>query len=242
MKSYLIALVIALSVFSCDNNHGSIGYEHIELEEFIIDNYYNDALQLYMHELIQQPFNPDYKKSSINKEELVKILKLIQAVYNLNTPERDTIFEKHQIHGYYCYSLNSISLKVNTTLPEIMKLSSGIIPTGESSLDKLLSTYNFDSVRTFYSYPDFPWLTIYTKEQYNMLPVEKEFGKLSSVLVAEFNKGCIGDGSNISIERGNYSATITFSIGKGDCPAGCIYHKHWEFKVSNGIAWFTRTY
>ena len=75
-----------------------------------------------------------------------------------------------------------------------------------------------------------------------MIPVENEFADVESIVVAEFNKGCIGDGNTITLTRNEDSAIITFSIGSGDCPAGCIYHKYWEFKVSNGVATFVRTY
>lgn len=76
-----------------------------------------------------------------------------------------------------------------------------------------------------------------------MIPVEKDFNNLPSILIAEFNKGCIGDGNNITLERkDDDSAIITFSIGSGDCPAGCIYHKYWEFEVVNGIAKFIKPY
>lgn len=131
---------------------------------------------------------------------------------------------------------------MQTDQPGIINLSNGIFPTGDLDLDTLLNTYHFDSVKTYYSYPNFPWLTIFTKEEYNLIPVENEFEAIESVFIAEFSKVCIGDGNTITLIRNNSSATITFSIGSGDCPAGCIYHKYWEFKVMNGKATFIQTY
>jgi hypothetical protein len=46
----------------------------------------------------------------------------------------------------------------------------------------------------------------------------------------------------ITLSRDGDSATITFSIGRGDCPAGCIYHKYWEFRVLNDYAEFVKTF
>jgi hypothetical protein len=45
-----------------------------------------------------------------------------------------------------------------------------IHPTGNQALDDILSTYGFDSVKTAYSYPNFPWLTIFTKKELTMIP------------------------------------------------------------------------
>jgi hypothetical protein len=173
---------------------------------------------------------------------VTNILKIIQAVYNIDIPERDTVFNIYQIHSRYCYSFNEISLEVIPEIPEIQNLSSGIIPTGEPDLDNLLSMYVFDSVRTYYNYPDFPWLSIYSQNEYNLIPLLKKFSSLEPVLITDFNKSCIGDGNNITLIRTEESAIITFSIGTGDCPAGCLYHKYWVFEVTEGVASFIETY
>jgi len=75
-----------------------------------------------------------------------------------------------------------------------------------------------------------------------MIPVEKEFAALEPLEVAYFNNGFIGDGNNITLTRNADSAIITFSIGSGDCPSGCIYHRYWEFRVSNGTASLIKSY
>ncbi len=242
MNKIIYILILALVVYSCESDDTLIGYDEIDLKPFIIDNYTRDAKQLYMNEIFHDNNHVNFDNPIIDSKEVNKILKLIQAVYDSNSPESDTVFNLYEIHGYYCYSFNSIGLKVKTELPEIKNLSNEIIPTGNANLDNLLSIYNFESVETAYSYPDFPWLTIYSINEYNMIPLEKEFSDLSSVLIAEFQDGCVGDGNNISLIRSPYSSTITFSIGRGDCPSGCTYHKYWEFNVQNGKAEFVKSY
>ena len=220
-----------------------IVFKEVEKEiQYVFENYYADAKQLYFDEIIKDTNHPNYNDPELDKSEIEKILKIIQAVYDSRSLERDTVFDIYQIHGYYCYSFNSISLIVNAEFSSIQNLSQGIIPTGDEALDKILAVYAFDSVSTSYGYPQFPWLMIYTKKEYNMIPVEKEFNQLESILIAEHNSGCVGDGNTIQLIREEDSATITFSIGRGDCPAGCIYHRHWEFKVSGGVAKFIKAY
>ena len=256
MKKMLIAFATFLTVWVCfvscdkeqesrrisDNKGERTERMDDNIDSFISENYYADAKQLYFDEIIKNNNHPNYNNPELNKKEIEKILKIIQTVYNSHSLERDTVFDIYKIHGYYCYGLNSVYLNVNTELSSIQNLSQGIIPTGDKELDKVLVAYEFDSVSTFYGYPSFSWLTVFTKKEYNMIPIEEEFNQLESVLIAEFGKGCIGDGNNIKLIREESSDTIIFSIGRGDCPAGCTYRRYWEFKVSNGVAKFVKAY
>ena len=242
MKSSNLFLVFLFFIFfiSCDN--GNNNDEEIELSEYIIGNYTDDAKQLYMHEIFNDTSHPNYNETAIDETEVNKISQIIQAVYNLNIPETDTIFNQNNIHTYLCYSFNGLSLKVNTVTEEIINLVEGNIPTGSSDLDDILSNYNFNNVDTAFSYPSFPWLTINFNGEYNMIPINIELATIPSIILAEMSSLCIGDGNNITLVRNNNNATITFSIGSGDCPAGCIYHKYWEFEVVNNTATFIRMY
>ncbi|MFO8086214.1 MAG: hypothetical protein R6T91_00225 [Bacteroidales bacterium] len=50
------------------------------------------------------------------------------------------------------------------------------------------------------------------------------------------------DGNTITIDKQNIKAFITFSIGRGDCMSGCIYHRYWQFVVENNIAKFVKSW
>jgi hypothetical protein len=212
------------------------------LEQFTVDNYTDDARNLYFSEILADSNHANYHEKQIDNSQVQSILKTIQAVYCLDVPERDTVFTLNSIHGYYCYSYHAISLEVNTNLPEIENLANGIIPTGNVALDSLLLAYHFDSVKTSFSYPNTPWLTIYTADEYNMIPIQQDLEALDQIILAEMSLGCVGDGHNITLLRDGDASTLTFSIGSGDCPSGCLYHRYWEFNVTNDIATFVRTY
>ncbi len=130
-------------------------------------------------------------------------------------------------------------MKVNPDAPEMINLVKGNIPTGNVKLDNILTSYGFDSVETSYNYPKFPWLSVNTDNFYNLKPIIEAFEKLSCVTIAENNGGCF-DGNNITLERDNNQATVSFSIGRGDCPAGCIYRRTWVFKTNNNKATFLK--
>jgi hypothetical protein len=75
------------------------------------------------------------------------------------------------------------------------------------------------------------------------MPIVDKFSKISSIILTDIESGpCIGDGNTIKLIRSRYSAKVTFSIGEGDCPAGCIYHKYWEFLVENNKATFVKSF
>jgi hypothetical protein len=226
-------------MLACDNTLGDI--ELTEINPFIQEAYFDDAVELYIREIVANPKHFNYNNSELDEMELNKILSVFQAVHNLQSPETDTVFNIYNIHALKCNGTKSIVMHVNTEAPEIIKLANGEIPTGNKQLDYLLETYEFDSVRTSYSYPQFAWISVNTKKTYNLLPLINEFEKIPSIALAENNGGCF-DGNNIKLERGDVKTTVDFSIGRGDCPAGCIYRKHWVFEVENGVARLVKVY
>lgn len=209
--------------------------ELIEIDTNIREKYYDDAVELYIREILDNLNHFNYSNPNLDETELNKILTVFQAVFNLEIPEIDTISNIYNIHTLKCNGTKSIVMHVNTEAPEIIKLANGEFPTGNNQLDYLLETYEFDSVRTSYSYPQFEWLSVNTDNTFNLLPIIKEFEKISSIVLAENNGGCF-DGDNITLERKENKTTLDFSIGRGDCPAGCIYRKHWVFEVQNNLA------
>ena len=213
------------------------------LESFVADEYFEDAKQIYFREVINDSNHPNYDDPILNVTEINEILDIIQAVYNSNSPERDTVFEVYEIHTQYCFNLNSITIEGKTYLPEIQNLAKGIIPTGNAELDAILTTYHFDSVEKLHKdYPKYPWLILYSSQDYNLIPIEKALRSLPSIVTADFEKNCNGGGEYIRLDRNSDFTTITFSIGRGDCPSGCTYRKFWEFKVVGDTAYFIKSY
>ena len=215
----------------------------VRSDSFVADEYYEDAKQIYFHKVISDSSHPNYDDPILDITKINEILGVIQAVYDSNSPERDTVFDVYEIHAHLCFNLNSITIEGKTNLPEIQNLAKGIIPTGNAELDAILTTYHFDSVEKLHKdYPKYPWLILYSSQDYNMIPIEKALRSLPSIVTADFEKHCIGGGNHISIERDSDSATIAFSIGRGDCPSGCEFRRFWEFKVIGDKAYFKKSY
>lgn len=238
MKRFITIVFLVFSI-SCGDNH--LDFDQIAIDPFLEENYLADCRELYIREILANPNHPNYSLTKLNSNEINKIMALLQSIYDLNLPERDTVFQYYNIHALKCHSLNSIVMKVNPDAPEIINLVKGEIPTGNKDLDNILINYGFNTVETSYGYPKFPWLSVKTDRFYNLRPIIEAFEKLSCVSDAEDNGGCF-DGNNITLERSNNHATVNFSIGRGDCPAGCTYRRTWVFKISNNNAIFLKSY
>ena len=236
MKAKIFILLIFV-LLGCKK--GSISnVDNVKINSFILTNYLDDATHLYVREINHNSNYPNYNIAALDSVEINKILSAFQAIYNLKSRERDTVFNIYHIHALRCFSLNSIGLNVNPFALEIINLVRGTRPTGDPNLDELLNTYKFDSIKKSYDYPVFPWISIYTKKSLNLIPIINSLKQLPYVPKAENNGGCF-DGNDIILTRDGIKTMIDFSIGVGDCQAGCMYRRHWIFSVEYNIAKFT---
>lgn len=215
------------------------------ISDFILENYLDDARQIYFSEVAKDTNSKAYNSITIDSSKVWEKLELFQAVYNSATPEADTVFNVIQIHAKKCFSFNSILMKVETDSTEIQKLAEFSLPTGNIELDALLTTYEIDSVQTAYGYPASNWLILYSSGTYNMLKAASDFHQISSIQTeintcdVESNLG----GNTIMHHQVTENETfLTFSLGSGDCPSGCFYHHNWEFLIDNKEAYFQRKY
>lgn len=236
----LLFILFAIGMFqSCTKD---TNFEK-KISEFIKTNYSHDAEQLYLHDINTNVNQPNAKTSQINEDEVNRILGLIDCVYKLQGKERDSVFDVHEIHTRYRYSTNTLFLKVDTEDDAIKKLADKDFSTGDDELDALITKYSIDSLQLLYSYPTFPWLGVTSlNEKFNLLPVLQEFLDLEQVIEAEYSKICAGDGNDITWMKDGNADILTFGIGWGDCPSGCINHRYWEFRIEDGKAKFVKAY
>ncbi len=233
MRKIVFIGLMLLGLLGCQRKEK---YTDIELMPFIYENYLQDAKQLYMREIYADTLHDNYHNPVLDTNEIIRILKIFQAVYNCPEPEAELVFN-HSIHAFKLFSLNTIRITVDTCLEESANLLEGRIPTGIDELDNLLSLYHFDSIHSFY--PNLPVVSLHSREDYHLLPITKQLAKISPVLSADIDM-YMGDGNNILLNRGDDESIIIFSIGFGDCPAGCLHRKNWQFKIKNNKAEFMK--
>lgn len=246
MKNLLIILLLAIAAAGCKKNHDCVETPQCSISDEVRARYTESAMQLMMQRYLADTSLPEFHNAILSVTERYKILGYIQSVYNLRTPERDTVFDIFRIEAFPVVNLHSIIMQVDTAAPEIKLLLSGQ-PSGNPALDALLSNYGLDSFSTAYSYPRFNWVTAFTDQSLNTIQVAKELRAFPFIYTAEQN-GYVGDGDRMALKViptlvPPSILALDFSIGRMDCPAGCIYRRHWVFQVdSNCSARFMESY
>jgi hypothetical protein len=241
MKHLLILLIsIALTAGCKKHDNGIVNSTGCPVSPAITAAYTESAQYIMMQEYMNDTTLPGYRNANLSATEQAEILGYIQAVYDLTTPERDSVFNVHNIKAFPVVSLKFMNLKVNTAAPEIQAWIAGS-PTGNSSFDAFIAQYNLGRPQPFYSYPIFNWLSDSTTTPHNMIEIARQISAFPFIYIAEPD-GYAGDGNRISIQRGSGYADLDFSAGWGDCPSGCIYRRHWVFRITNCSATFLRSY
>jgi hypothetical protein len=207
-----------------DNCRGAIS-------DFIKENYLKDAKILYNREIAANPDHSNYNNPEFDKRGIDKILGVIQEVYTLTTAERNLVFEQHKIHALPDHSFKSVIIQATQNAPEIENLIKGTIPTGNAELDEVLTKYGFNNVDVLSTNSSSYTIVLKSSQEYNLIPIINKLKNIASITNAEAN-GFVGDGNDIKLSKGNNDTlTIEFSIGWGDCAAGCINHESWKFEV-----------
>ncbi|MDP2366529.1 MAG: hypothetical protein Q8M94_22470, partial [Ignavibacteria bacterium] len=135
------------------------------------------------------------------------------------------------IHAFRDFVVDELVLRTNAGWANYW--NQGFLRTGEPFIDSLNEFYNLVAVDT----PRFsisPYLLTYS-QPLNIPLLTELFETHPDIIYAEVN-GIIGDGDNIELVDKDSLLDIAFSIGRFDCPAGCIYRYYWYVSVylSNG--------
>jgi hypothetical protein len=233
MKNCLfITLLAALFCGSCKKSDSfNKDVAGCPIDPAISNGYLNDAQEIVYRNILAGVSVQGSDQVAFNQQELNKVLSAIQSVYALNSPQTDTVFNVYKIHAFKLYVLNSIILQVNLNAPEIKNLAIGQ-PTGNSSFDTLMAKYGFTyNNNTLYpSTSQLPFFAINSNTWYNIQALVPLFKQYSFILGAQSN-GTAGDGNNITYQINGTNRILDFSLGFGDCPAGCGGRQIWEFSV-----------
>lgn len=247
MKTIIpLMLFASLTLLSCHKNTDQIGNgKDCTVTDEVRTRYTKSVYQMMMQRYREDTTLPQYRNAMLSATERDEILGYIQAVYNLNTPERDTVFKMDSITEYPVVSLYNAILQIDPNSAQGKNLMGGK-PSGNSDFDALLTKYGIDSLRTLLSSPGTVWIVARTATPHNMIQVAKELRPFSFIYSSEAD-GYMGDGDRIKLAYLESFAApspveLDFSIGRGDCPAGCNYRRHWVFHVTDCNATFIKSY
>ena len=197
----------------------------------IIKKYKEDADRLAVRKF--------YRRNYLEKDTVLipkahsdTVLNALLAVYNATSiPARDTVTGIYKVHTSRNLTLNQIELGADSSQPWMHQLKLGIIPTGTAPIDSFLFHYHFDTVVHYY--PNFinkDVVLLGTDSNYNIKPLIPIANTLQGVIQA-YEAPLFGDGNDITDSIFSDHIELVYSVGWGDCPAGCTFRRYWKFNV-----------
>ncbi len=230
MKSSVPAVVAMAIVVACNgataprSMRSSVDDSRVPAE--LRAAYLEDARLLALRDLLAK----GYSEIPIPREAVQPYYNALVAVYNATAlPSRDTVVDVYRIHTLGSPATRSLILQLVGTEPWVQRLAQREIPTGYPAIDSLLARYSLSVGSVFAPHDGDVLLTLTAPEPLNMIALAALFGGIAGVRFAEPN-GVVGDGNNIagSIED---AVLLDYSVGYGDCPAGCIARRFYHFAV-----------
>lgn len=193
----------------------------------------------------------DTYKDSITINPLIRsnYLKALLAVYNATAlPARDTIvfFNVTLDYKFWPYAaLNTILIDADSTKAWVANLRQNIVPCGYAAIDNLFTRYYLKVTGSSIIFPPQGWNPFNCR-----INIKTDTNCFTNRLCDKFNAmyvqgGGVGNASPQSTFSDSYNITdsvnvnfteLTYSIGWGDCMAGCIYRRYWKFRVYNGCS------
>ncbi len=194
--------------------------------------YKNDADRLALRKIFRQ--NLAYKDSVVIPQlHSDTIMNALIAVYNSTSlPARDTVISTFDIHSFPYPSMNSLIVAADSTFPWMQQLKMGIIPTGNSQVDDIITDYNLNlgSYSNFGNSFYYHVVVFSSNDNYNISALGSTFSVIPGVYFTE-NNGFSIDGNEIEDSVYNDHVELIYSYAWGDCYSGCMYRRYWKFNV-----------
>lgn len=231
MKNFILLLLFLTGFFA---TKGQIVNSFCTAPDSVVSFYEDDAYRLAVRKLFRNNL-PDKDSIYIPTIHSDTVLKALLAVYNATTlPARDTVVSMFDIHSKPDYSVNSFSIRADSTLSWMQQLKVGNIPTGNPLIDSLMAKYHLSMTNyTHFQFLNVPWDLVAFKSasNYNIRPLKALFDTISGVY-ATFQADVPNSWDN-NINDSLYAdhVELLYTYAFGDCPAGCTGYRFWKFNI-----------
>jgi hypothetical protein len=112
----------------------------------------------------------------------------------------------------------------------VQRLARRELPTGEPTVDSLLARYSLTVGSVYTLTTGNVLVTLGSSEPLNIKALAPLFAGITGVRFSEPN-GSVGDGNEIGGSIRESRVLLDYSVGYGDCPAGCIGRRFYHFAV-----------
>lgn len=145
---------------------------------------------------------------------------------------RDSVVTLYQIHTFRMPDVRSLIVEVDSLAGWVSAWRQGEPLTGQPSIDHLMRQFELE-VEHYQTYPAgwvHHWVRLKSRRPLNSAALAKQFLGIEGVLTAS-PAVPIGDGDDIAVSAQAGGWRLDYSVGYGDCPAGCIARHYWTFVV-----------
>jgi hypothetical protein len=200
----------------------------VEMREVMSHPYGADALHLTVREL-QKGRAPAEQAIEIPPGLLSELFRALAAVYDAaGMPARDSVIELYQVHAHP--EPQELLVAVDSTTPWVRAWSRGERLTGNAAVDALLEEYGL-ALERYYPWHHSHTALLATTRPLNVVALATRFAGIDGIAHATPNRR-MGDGDDITAERSGGGWRLEYSVGWGDCIAGCIHRRMWSFFVA----------
>lgn len=157
------------------------------------------------------------------------LLRALIAVYNANLAASDTVFKQLDIQAMSSPDLEMFSLMADGNLPWMQNFAANQLPVGQNEVDSLMQKYQI-IFHYYFSGFSADFVDFKTSYPLNTFALSRAFKNITGVQEA-YPNSFFGGNKNIYDSIYENFIELEFYYGWGDCPAGCIYHRTWKFRV-----------
>jgi hypothetical protein len=243
------ALTLALAVTACEfivdptlEDYPRITQPSSVNLDGSVKSAYEESAAIMALRIVQAANGSALRSVELPPELVTSLYNALLRVHAFSHPARDSVVDLYRIRAFPRPTVREIAVTADRTLPWMQKLRANQRPTGNEQVDALVSRYDLRTVHHF----DWPGENLATVAlagpgPLNTIALAKEFGPIAGVRWSEPN-GYVGDGDDIRVEARDGGWRLSYSVGSGDCPAGCIARTSWHFQVdAGGVSYRGRT-
>jgi len=231
MKSLLLALSVGALIVACDEATAPTRFQSraddSNVPGPVRSAYLDDAARLALRDLQARGFD----QIAIPPDAVQHYYDALVHVYNATAlPARDTVVDVYSIHTSGNPTTRSLLLWLLGNEEWVQRLARGEIPTGEPAIDTLLARHSLSLGSVLVMHDGDVLVTLGPPEPVNIEALARSFRGIAGVRFAEPN-GSIGDSKEIAGSTDASRVLLDYSVGYGDCPAGCIGRRFYHFAV-----------
>jgi len=200
----------------------------------ITDSLYNvidgQAKQILLNEMVANRTATE-NPVEFDPVRLTEYIALLYAVHELdNSPDRNTVIDQLNIQPFSEVSPHIVRVATDPDQDWMVNLRNEL-PSGNNKLDSLMAEYDLE-VSRFLLLSSFHVVDLITPRFLNTPALAEVFETTMDSLNFAESKPIVGDGDRIEmIPLFPEGHIVRYSVGSGDCPAGCTMRENYDFNV-----------